>query len=90
MLVRLLLAVVLLATVGLAAPQKSKSDPKPAPSKLAPDELLHALKAQLAEQETERAKQCRKVVFADWRDVTNTTKRSSIKLVRTDREGQGE
>ena len=78
-----LLALLLLAVAVRAVPQKTKSEPKPSPSPLGPQELLEALRAQLAEQESERGKQCRKVVFAGWRDVTNTTKGSSVKLVRT-------
>ena len=89
--VRLLLTVLLLLVAGArAAPQKAKAEtkPKPPPTPLGPEELLQALKAQLAEQESDRGKQCRKVAFADWRDVTNTTKSSSIKLVRIALGGQ--
>ncbi|XP_043207244.1 angiotensin-converting enzyme-like [Amphibalanus amphitrite] len=72
--------VVLLAAAVQPAPQKAEQPSPSPPTPLGPDELVQALKAQLAEQESERARLCRKVVLADWRDVTNTTKRSSIKL----------
>ena len=80
--VRLLVPVLLLAAAVQAVPQKSSSkQDSPPPTPLAPEELVEALRAQLTAQDSERGKQCRKVVLADWRDVTNSTKRSAVKLV---------